>query len=292
MPCYHPLPAWYARRVNPETRKRGVVFRLADGLVDKPLEVPCGKCIGCQLEKSRQWAMRCIHEAKMWERNCFITLTYDDDHLPPGGSLRPKDFVDFMKRLRWHAGPEVRFFHCGEYGDQLGRPHHHAILFNHEFTDLRFYKEDNGVPLFTSATLEKLWGHGLCSVGDVTFESAAYVARYALKKITGPAAEAHYAGRHPEYLTMSRRPGIGRAFVDKYRKEIYRDDSCVVRGAECKPPRYYDSVQGREAPAVLAKVKARRRQAAAADVNSTGQRLNVRETVKEASITFLKRGLT
>lgn len=290
MPCYHPLPAWYSKSRG-ESGKRGITFKLSEGFKDRPLQLPCGTCIGCKLERSRQWAMRCMHEAKMHERNCFITLTYDDAHVPKNGSLNPDHFVNFMKRLRKAYGEGIRFFHCGEYGENFGRPHHHALLFNHSFEDLKYYKTVNDCRLYESLSLERLWGHGLCVVGDASFESAAYIARYTLKKVVGEYASEHYKGRVPEYLTMSRRPGLGRGFVDKYRHDIYRRDSVIVRGVECKPARYYDSVHEKFAPVSMERIKIRRRGRAAVDVDSTGRRLIDREAVKEASISSLSRGL-
>lgn len=291
MPCYHPLAAWYSRERG-ASGKRGITFRLSEGFKDKPLALPCGRCIGCRLEKARQWALRCLHESKLWERNCFVTLTYDDKHVPEDGSLRPRDYVLFMKRLRKRYGEGVRFFHCGEYGESLGRPHHHAILFNVDFEDKWFYKSVGGNTLWTSKVLDGLWQQGFCSVGQVSFESAGYVARYALKKVTGPAAESHYGGRVPEYLTMSRRPGIGKAFFEKYRSDFYPSDECVVRGVVTKPPRYYDKLLEESAPSVLSGVKAARVRAALDDPDSTGSRLIVREEVKTAAVrTFSRRSI-
>lgn len=288
MPCYHPIPGWYAVKRN-ESGKRSIVFSTVDGYKDKPLQVPCGTCVGCKLERARQWALRCMHEAKMHEETCFITLTYNDENLPPNGSLVPEHFVNFMKRLRFKYGEGIRFFHCGEYGERLGRPHHHAILFGLDFPDKRSHSASGDNILYTSESLDKLWGYGFCSIGACTFESAGYVARYTLKKVVGPGAAAHYGGRVPEYLTMSRRPGIGRSFVDKFGAEIYRSDSVIVNGAECKPPRYYDNVAEKARPTVLKRVKARRRAAAAASPDNTGKRLIVREVVKQAAITSLRR---
>lgn len=290
VPCYHPIPAWYSR-VRNESGKRGITFRLEDGFKDRPIELPCGKCIGCRLEFSRQWAVRCTHEMKLWSRNCFITLTYRSQALPVSGSLVPEHFVRFMKRVRLKYGSGIRFFHCGEYGELLSRPHHHAILFNHSFDDKRFYTERDGEVLWTSKSLEDLWTYGFCTVGEATFESAAYIARYSLKKLYGVGAVAHYGTKVPEYLTMSRRPGIGRGFIEKFRRDVYPSDEVIVRGRQCKPPRYYDKVLEEYAPSVLQKVKARRRRAAAEDPDSTGQRLIVREVVKEGAISSLRRDL-
>ncbi len=130
MPCYHPLSA----------------FQCADGSIVfherrwyntvKTLSLPCGQCIGCRLERSRQWAMRCMHEAQLHENNCFITLTYDNTHLPSDGSLHYKDFQLFIKRLRKKFGnTRIRYYMAGEYGENFGRPHFHACIFGHDFHD-------------------------------------------------------------------------------------------------------------------------------------------------------------
>jgi hypothetical protein len=103
--------------------------------VDGTLELPCGQCIGCRLERSRQWAMRCLHESSLYDRNAFVTLTYDDEHLPPGGSLNYPDFQRFMKRLRKNSKSPIRFYMGGEYGESTLRPHFHVCLFGYDFPD-------------------------------------------------------------------------------------------------------------------------------------------------------------
>lgn len=302
MPCFKPMPGWYAKRVN-ESGKRSIVFRLDDGFKDRPLSVPCGTCLGCRLEKARQWAVRCMHEAALYDVNSFVTLTYDDEHISKDGSLVPAHMVKFLKRLRWHRskvyklGPrkrlrvydDVRFFQCGEYGEKLSRPHHHAILFNVDFPDKVALAGKDG--LYRSDELAELWPHGFSSIGAVTFESAGYVARYAMKKVIGSAADLHYSGKVPEYLTMSRRPGVGRRWIEKYHRDVYPSDELVVNGVACKPPRYYDNVVETLDKCALSAVKLRRRDAAAADPDNTGKRLGVREVIKEAAITTLTRGL-
>lgn len=295
MPCYHPLPAWYAKRVN-VTGKRGITFTMRDGYVDKPIQVPCGTCIGCRLAYARQWAVRCMHETKLHESNCFVTLTYDDAHLPENKSLRPRDFVLFMKRLRKKYGEGIRFFQCGEYGSKDERPHHHALLFNHEFSDRVFHKNtggSGGLPLYVSAELERLWGFGYCWIGTASFRSAGYIARYALKKVFGPRSESHYNGRVPEYLTMSRRPGIGSEWFKRYASDYYPSDEVVMNsGIAVKPPRYYDALCERLYPELWRRgIKYKRRVAAESDPDNVGSRLVVREEVKNAAITFLKREL-
>lgn len=183
-----------------------------------------------------------MHENKMHDVSAFITLTYDDDHLPEGGSLVKRDFQLFMKRLRKARDEKVRFYACGEYGEKSGRPHYHALIFGTGFPDMRLRRKSRSgeMEYFDSGELRSLWPAGNNIIGAVTFESAAYVARYIMKKITGDLAEEHYQGREPEFTLMSRRPGIGADWLAKYGKEVYRDDSVIVRGVECLPPRFYD----------------------------------------------------
>lgn len=281
MACYHPVPAWYKQVVN-ESGKRGLSFKLDDGLVDRPIEIPCGTCIGCKLERARQWAVRCVHESQLYDSNCFVTLTYKDDP----GTLVPRDMVLFLKRLRAKYGEGIRFFQCGEYGERLERPHHHAILFNLDFADRVFYNigSDGVSRVYTSNDLESLWGHGFCTVGDVGLSSAGYVARYTLKKVVDSSAAAHYGGRVPEYLTMSRRPGIGRDWVEKYGRELINNGFVVLDGVKQGIPRYYDSILAERFPAEMREIKRKRAEFAAESVDNTGARLIVREVVKKASL--------
>lgn len=186
MPCYQPLKGWRARNET-ENGKRRIVFDKGAGFADMEIQVPCGQCVGCRLERSRQWACRCMFEASLHEDNCFITLTYDEENLPSDQSLSVKTFQDFMKRLREKfPNKKIRYYHCGEYGEVTGRPHYHAVLFGFNFPDLEFWKvTESGHKLYNSAILRKVWKHGHANVGSVTFDSCAYVARYVMKKITG-----------------------------------------------------------------------------------------------------------
>lgn len=302
MPCYFPLHAFKAK--GKDASKTVVVFKRSDSFRGERLDLPCGQCIGCRLERSRQWAVRCMHEASLKEDNCFVTLTYDDDHLPKNGSLVLSDFQNFMKRLRKSIAPKrVRFFHCGEYGERFGRPHYHTLLFGHYFEDRAFFSERNGHRLYTSKALSELWPHGFATFGAVTFESAAYVARYVLKKVTGEKAEEHYKGRVPEYITMSRRPGIGTGWFAKYASDVYPRDSVVVRGVRTRPPRFYDGLLGKEDPSMLALLKIDRERNGfrfVEDVvdgrivkvsDTDGRRLLVKEEVKRAEVASLRRPL-
>lgn len=173
MPCFFPLQAY-------KSDAGTISFSERPGCsVHFALELPCGQCVGCRLERSRQWAMRCLHESSLYERNCFLTLTYSDEFLPFRGQLRYRDFQGFMKRLRKFASTPLRFFMCGEYGTLNMRPHYHALIFGFDFDDkVPFRLLDSGCRIYNSSRLEKLWYFGASSVGAVTFESAAYTARY------------------------------------------------------------------------------------------------------------------
>lgn len=294
MPCYHPLDAW--------RDAKGVHFRIvADST---PIKLPCGNCIGCRLERSRQWAVRLVHEKRFHDESSFITLTYAQEHLPRDGSLNVKHFQDFMKRLRKSIEPKkVRFFHAGEYGERKGRPHYHAIIFGEDFRRGGYDVEesDRGDTTWTSPALDALWPFGLNRVGDVTFESCAYVARYVTKKVNGRQAKSHYEriceatgeifDLKPEYATMSRRPGIGALHFEKYHQEIYPSDEVVSRGHPSKPPKFYDRMLEKCNPPLYAQVKDDRECALSlsSKYERSPTRLRVREAVKLAAIGHLSR---
>ena len=135
----------------------------------RSLQLPCGRCIGCRLERSRQWAMRCVHEASLSPYNSFITLTYDDAHLPYRSDLDYPAFQRFLKRLRKTASSPVRFYMCGEYGPLTQRPHYHACLFNFDFADKTYWRtSDAGSRCYRSELLDRLWGLGHAECGAVT----------------------------------------------------------------------------------------------------------------------------
>lgn len=294
MSCFEPLQGY-------RTRSGTIVFDKSKAFHSLAKQtVPCGRCIGCRLERSKQWAIRIMHEASLYpHNNSFITLTYDNVHLPRDRSLDVTHFQRFMKRLRFRFAPKtIRFFHCGEYGEKTFRPHYHAILFNHTFDDKYLWMNNNGHHLFRSHELERLWEFGHSSIGDVTFESAAYVARYIMKKVTGDLAIRHYLDedtgvvRQPEYTTMSRRPGIGKAWIDKHMHDTYKDDSVIVRNRPMQPPKYYDSQFEIVEPELFKNVKEVRKEMVRIFMpHNTPERLAVRKKVKEASFTKLIRPL-
>lgn len=254
-----------------------------------------------------------MHEASLHEFNSFLTLTYDEKHLPKDGSLDHRHFQLFMKKYRKYLYSEfgselkIKFFMCGEYGEQFKRPHYHSLIFGHDFPDKLYLKTTKqGHVLYTSETLSALWGKGICSLGAANYDTAGYVARYTLKKINGPLAERslHYwdidydtgeaTHRKPEYIRMSRGgrtgEGIAAAWYDKFAEDCFPSDRIDVKGKLVTPPKYYLDRLRKSDPEAADKIQAKRREAAkAAYQDNTEERLQVRETVKHAQIKQLSR---
>lgn len=263
-----------------------------------PRQVNCGRCEGCKLDRSRAWAIRCVHESQMHDENSFLTLTYSDEHLIYGGAshaiLYPRHLELFWKRLRKHIGKRIRYFACGEYGDKSNRPHYHACLFGFVFPDQKLYSHKAGINLYTSDTLDSIWTHGNCTIGDVTFESAAYVARYIMKKRLGWMSQYYEAeGVEPEFVRMSRRPGIGSTWYDAYESDVFPNDYISMRGgAKMKPPRYYKRRYELSHPLTIDDVQnARLDEAAKHWRDNTPERLAVRYRVKLSQTRSLIRAL-
>ena len=242
-----------------------------------------------------------MHEAQLHgDQNAFITLTYDREHLPANYSISVREWQLFMKKLRDRlSGRKIRFYACGEYGDQKLRPHYHAIIFGYDFPDKKIFKTENGNTLYTSEQLTSTWGLGHCTTGDVTFESAAYVARYVMKKITGEQAVDHYTRIHPhtgeahtvtpEFTVMSRRPGIGAPWLLKYRRDVYPSDQVITRGMVTRPPRFYDNQLTEEE---VEQIKRRRKKEGLVHKpNQTPARLRARAEIRDQRIQSLKRKL-
>lgn len=298
MSCVNPLKAFQCfdkSIVFDEVRKHDIV---------RSLSLPCGQCIGCRLERSRQWAMRCMHEAQLHQNNCFITLTYDNHHLPSDKSLHYQDFQKFLKRFRKSIGnAKIRFYMAGEYGEKYGRPHWHACIFGYDFPDKKLLKRTPaGSKLYRSEHLEKLWPFGHSSIGDVTFESAAYVARYIMSKQTGKQSESHYrrvdeeTGEiiqlKPEFNKMSLKPGIGSEWYKKYKSDVYPHDYVIVRGKKMKPPKAYDKLYKKDNPYEYDELLyTREKNAKLNPDNQDPKRLDAKRQILESRLSLLKRTL-
>lgn len=241
MPCNNLLKGWRSKYQSETTGKYPVVFSGSEANLKLSISVPCGKCKGCLKERSTAWGVRCVNEARLQDENSFLTLTYHPKHLPKDGMLNKEHFQLFLKRYRKLIAPtKIRYLHCGEYGDTSYRAHYHALIFGHEFTDKIFYKNTkSGNNLYTSKTLHDLWGMGLCIIGDVTFASAQYVAKYINKPQQLNKLKNNPLYK-PPYNTSSRRPGIGIPWLEKNYTDVYNNDYIIVQGGKYKIPRAYD----------------------------------------------------
>lgn len=261
--------------------------------------------------------MRCYHESSMHRLNCFITLTYNDECLPEDYSVHKRVLRLFIKRLRKHIEPaRLSFYGCGEYGPENLRPHYHAILFNYDLPDKVFWKENHqGDRIYTSKLLDEIWGFGFTTVGDVTYQSAGYCSQYVMKKINGEKAVNHYIRTHPrgyvvkvepEFQAQSTRPAIGLTWFNKYHSDAFPSDFLVVDGKQHRVPAFYlrELIKKEEPPAPDKKYfeginavpsnrikRVRKQQAQPHKANNTPERLAVRDTVKRAKISALKREL-
>jgi len=351
MPCTQPLHAYRSHQQTNLSGKPSILFKkpLEQGHGYEEIDLPCGQCLSCRINRSRQWALRCIHEAQQWEHNCFITLTINDQNLSlkdkqcdkcpvykrndnqrcEEGSLCKRDFQLFMKKLRkkfrgYERVPNtkrypIRYFHCGEYGSKLKRPHHHACVFNFQFPDrvlwrgapsFRAPQENEGksqIKLYRSKILEGLWPYGFSTIGEVTWQSAAYVARYVTKKITGDKAAIHYmvgdpdtnTGEcyyiEPEYITMSRRPGIGELWFNKYGTQQYGKDFITHDGKPFAIPKYYDKLMAHIDEPKLSSIKKERRIRACAlqpdGLKAQIQRLQAKDVILKQRFEKLMRSI-
>lgn len=316
MACTRPLKAW--KYGTHPSGKQKLVFK-DPGPQYEMQEVPCGKCESCKLDYSREWATRVFHEMQVTKVGCFLTLTIDDDHMVresfvydgvtyPPFSVYKRSVQLFLKRLRKEmslvrVNPETgrrkryyqkfRYLACGEYGDGRKRPHYHLCIMGLDFPDKRYWKtSDSGAILYRSAVLEKLWHYGFSSIGEVTWQTAAYVARYTFKKskkrgsyefVDTSSGEIHEL--MPEFLLMSK--GVGLDWWLKYGSDTDKDYLVVDRDKKVKVPRYYDKQREKKDPESLVEIKAEReRQAKERVIDNLGGR----EVVKSAQVKMLKRG--
>ena len=223
------------------------------------IDIPCGQCVGCRLQRSKDWATRCVLESANHTNSYFLTFTYDDLHVPVSTyidkltgeicnnfTLFKKDLQNFWKRLRKrdeYLEDNFKYYACGEYGSITARPHYHAIAFGLRIPDLTFWKQSrSGFPLYNSEWLTKIWKKGYVVIGDVTFESCAYVSRYIMKKQIGEASQFYEDnGLQPEFNCMSLKPAIGLEFFEDNFQDIYKNDEIILpEGKVTRPPRYFD----------------------------------------------------
>lgn len=309
MACSHPLYAYQEAPGEKPIILAGdylgqKYFIDKSGQAHEVLQLPCGNCVQCRLQHSRNWADRCMLEAQQYEHNEFLTITYDPEHLPTGqkidletgelygesNPLQPKDLTDFIKRLRsafargkyrvthedgstevltFPKNDNIRFYACGEYGDKNQRPHYHLIVFNLNVPDKKFlFTNGAGSLNYTSDLIKSIWNKGLISLCPVTWETCAYTARYVMKKQKGPQSAEYYAsqGLVPEFVRMSRNPGIARDYYEQHKWDIYWYDSIYLKKGEkvekVRPSRYYDKLFDIDEHEYLEKLKERRKEMA------------------------------
>lgn len=301
MSCCKPLIRLY----NPDDREQsGRVYSLArfselsgkqlkyEDLMYNPkvMLIPCGQCIGCRIRQREDWTTRIELEARDYpkEEVWFITLTYDDEHVPgmivktgeimrkvqytwKPGEKRPssvqillyEDIQKFLKRLRKAYRGKLRYFVAGEYGEQTARPHYHMILYGWRPTDLKnLYKiHHNGY--YTSKWLEDLWGMGQIQIAQAVPETYRYVAGYVTKKmyeIDGKKANEYYElGQTKPFACMSLKPGLGDNYYQKHKAEIWRQGYIqCTNGKKAQIPRYYEKQMEAENPQRLWRIKQNR----------------------------------
>lgn len=360
VPCYYPLTGYRSSSPN-ENGKFPIVFSRTGAQLDEEVSLPCGRCIGCRLERSKVWAIRCMHEAAIFDNNCFVTLTYDNDNLPDDGSLIKSDWQLFMKRLRkrlvpknpysfnndfdkwdaWQLKYGIRFFMCGEYGQdqdyalegisKLGRPHYHAILFNYNPMDLglevfcekqfdvtkapnkygiyrKVENSANGSDQYDSSVISKAWGKGRVRVSHMSFEAAAYVARYCTKKLNPgntPESEQDFINHYtklnsdtgetflvsPEFNLQSQ--GIGKYWFKSYKNDL-RKGFININGSDMSIPAYYEKLMNDDLDLSndLANIKAKKTEFLQNNSEKYERsRLEAMERIKLKQLNMLKREL-
>jgi len=288
MPCYLPLTAYHATG--------GTISFDRSKSFGIEINLPCGRCLGCRLEKAKEWALRCSHEASLNNNgldNSFITCTYAPEYLPENGNLKKADFQKFIKRLRTNSGQKIRYYMCGEYGDKTNRPHYHAILFNYTFADKTLCAIRDGLRYYKSKELDRNWKLGSCEISAVTFKSAGYVARYILKKQTGEPNEVfnryviidpdtgEMTSRHNEYTAMSLKPGIGKKWYEQNRSDCFPHDYCVLPdGRQTAVPGYYRNLLRKDDPSLFEQLQKIRVEKARTNPDNTPERLLARQHCK------------
>ena len=204
--------------------------------------VPCGRCISCRLSKAHDWSVRGMLELYCHDKASFITLTYDDAHLPKNLSVSKKVFSDFVKRLRERLrekGLFIRVLGSGEYGDRSARPHYHAIVYGFDFPDREPLYRVKGSQYYTSPLLSELWEFGNHIIGEANKTTISYCAKYVLKKVTGDKAKDYYGDRQPEFAYYPKNPALGREFFEKYTSDFYPKNFITIDGKKTPIPRYF-----------------------------------------------------
>lgn len=281
MACNRPVPCWYSEELNP-SGKRGLTFNPKNAYSGPIKEfrewisVPCGKCTGCKSDQSLMWSIRSYHESTLHKQNSFITLTYDDEHLPSDGLISKYELQTFVKRLRKHQDKyfpddKLRYVACGEYGGLTRRPHYHAIIFGRDWLEQKVQINEK---LYTCPDLINIWGKGHVSIAPVTMASICYVCGYVTKKMDDD----------DTFVLRSNRPGIGHDWIDTYLGDAIVDGKVSIEGREYPVPKRYILWHEEKFEHVKDLRKEYARKNSAIDPTVMGQRLNSREKNKKSRI--------
>ncbi len=333
MACTEPRTAW-KYGAHEKSGKQKLVFYEPQDILDPETQlVPCGKCVSCKLDYSREWATRIEHEMKIARVGMFLTLTISDDKLIregfyrdekdkdgethsisyPGFSVYKRSLQLFLKRLRKKIAIQrinsktgrrqniyqsFRYLGCGEYGTKKQRAHYHLCIMGYDLPDKRYWKTStSGEILYRSETLEKLWPYGYSSIGQVNWNTAAYVARYTLKKTKDGRTYEHtdkatgeWNQLRPEFLIMSK--GIGKTWWAKYRTDTDKDYIIVNENKRVKVPRYYDKLREDLNPESLETIKKEREQRAKEKQENDTKEMRIsRNIINTKNESLLIRGL-
>lgn len=276
MPCYHPKRGFVVGltddnkpklkildfkylSVGPNGQPSTLPGREEDGDITAHYLIPCGHCLGCRQQQANEWTNRLLMESKYHDSMYFVTLTYDNDHLPAnyevdeetgelkgGFTLSKRDCQLFMKRLR-KAFPadRIRYYLAGEYGPTTGRPHYHAILFGLHVNDLEpSGMSETGNPYYISKQFGEIWSKGFTSIEPANDFTIRYVTGYITKKLgEHPNEEFEKNGITPPFALSSRRPGLGLRYLEDHLEKVESDDHITL--ATCNGsvsfdlPRYF-----------------------------------------------------
>lgn len=285
MSCFHLITA-YQRKPKQQPLFNSDRFSVYQKMGYKKLQLPCRQCVGCRIDREVEWSIRMMHEASQHDHNEFITLTYDEDHLPWDNSVNHNHFQKFIRALRKTTQQKIRYFVAGEYGEQRSRPHYHAILFGLQLDDL----EQVGPKNYQSNLLDSIWKKGYVDIGEsVTRASCVYVAGYMLKDVSKEwqndwewpnLITGEVRPRRKPYARMSNRPGIGKAWYDKYSSDVFPGDFVVIDGKKHPSPAYYRRLLERSDPELFEILKQKREAVLNTDKfreNNTERRLADRE---------------
>lgn len=283
MPCFRPVTCW-----RPPD---GGAIQFSEKRDHREIEIPCGQCIGCRINRQQMWAFRALAEASLHPDNWFLTLTYSDAHLPPHGALQHRDWQLFAKRVRKSLG-SFRYLMCGEYGPQTHRPHYHALLFGLPLPDATRYGLRRGHSVFKSNRLSDAWGLGLIELGSVSPSSARYCAGYVLKDTRTPSRVIEETGElvslPAPYGRMSLRPGLGDAWIRRYYPEVFAHGACYSADKRFRIPDYFKHVLDGIDPVAYESLQEKAVEQAGQLPQNTRDRLAVREHLAHRSLARTK----